>query len=64
MQTDRRALVHRRSALEARLLAHQCGWRQLDEVRLRRLRRSLTGVLEALGGEDPARALLAAGVRS
>ncbi len=47
-------LVRRRSTLEARLLAHRCGWRTLDDLRLRRLERSLKNVLKALGGNDPA----------
>jgi hypothetical protein len=54
----RRALVSRRTELEATLLAHQCGWRELDEVRLRRVRLSLHSVLEALGKRDPAEALI------
>jgi hypothetical protein len=53
----RRALVRRRTELEAKLLAHRCDWRVLDEIRLRRLRRSLSAVLEALGEPDPAEAL-------
>jgi hypothetical protein len=56
----RRALVSRRTELEATLLAHQCGWRVLDEIRLRRVRLSLHSVLEALGTADPAEALIRA----
>ena len=51
-------LVRRRSELEAKLLAHRLGWRRLDEIRLRRTRHTLKSVLEALGQEDPAEALL------
>ena len=55
---DRRALVRRRTELEARLIAHRCGWRTLDDIRLRRVRRSLAGVLRALGAPDPAELLM------
>ena len=58
-QDDRRTLVRRRTELEARLIAHRCGWRQLDEVRLQRLYRALASTLEALGDRDPAEMLIA-----
>lgn len=51
-------LVRRRSILEAKLLAHRCGWLTLDEIRQRRLERSLRSVLSALGKKDPADRLI------
>lgn len=56
---DRRlALVRRRSVLEAKLLAHRCGWLALDDIHQRRLERSLRSVLGALGKKDPADSLI------
>ena len=55
---DRRALVRRRTDLEAVLIAHRCGWRTLDEIRLTRTRRALASVLKSLGVPDPAEALI------
>ena len=45
--------VSRRSALEAKLLAHHCGWLQLDEIRVRKLRRDLARLLDEMGSDDP-----------
>ncbi|MEJ2088276.1 MAG: hypothetical protein P8Y69_07345 [Gammaproteobacteria bacterium] len=57
--THRHQAVHRRTALEAKLLAYRCGWLAPDEVRVRRLQRALERVLAEIGRDDPmARQLL------
>lgn len=57
-ENDRRKLVRRRTELEARLIAHRCGWQILDDIGLKRTRRSLASVLKSLGAPDPAQALI------
>ena len=51
--TNGRPALSRRSALEAKLLAHHCGWLQLDEIRVRKLRRDLARLLDEMGSDDP-----------
>lgn len=53
-----RALVKTRTELEAKLLAYRCGWQKLDDIRVRKLERSLRIVLNELGSPDPAEALI------
>ena len=51
-------LVTLRTQLEAKLLAHRCGWRTLDDIRVKKLELALTAVLAELGQPDPAEALI------
>jgi len=52
------ALVALRTQLEAKLLAHRCGWRTLDDIRVKKLELALQAVLAELGQPDPAEALI------
>lgn len=52
------ALVALRSQLEAKLLAHRCGWQALDDIRVKKLELALKAVLAELGQPDPAEALI------
>ena len=52
------ALVALRSQLEAKLLAHRCGWQSLDDIRVKKLELALKAVLAELGQPDPAEALI------
>ena len=52
------ALVALRTQLEAKLLAHRCGWQVLDDIRVRKLELALKAVLAELGQPDPAEALI------
>lgn len=52
------ALIALRSQLEAKLLAHRCGWQSLDDIRLRKLELALKAVLGELDQPDPAEALI------
>ena len=57
---EHRQLIMRRTVLEAKLLAWRSGWIELDEFRIRKLRRELNKVLADLPAEDPlARSLMA-----
>jgi hypothetical protein len=52
------ALVALRTQLEAKLLAHRCGWRTLDDIRVKKLELALQAVLAELGQPDPAEELI------
>ena len=52
------ALVALRTQLEAKLLAHRCGWQPLDDIRVRKLELALKAVLAELGQPDPAEELI------
>jgi hypothetical protein len=52
------ALVALRTQLEAKLLAHRCGWQSLDDIRVKKLELALKAVLAELGQPDPAEALI------
>jgi hypothetical protein len=52
------ALVALRSQLEAKLLAHRCGWQSLDDIRVKKLELALKAVLAELGQPDPAEVLI------
>ena len=52
------ALVARRTQLEAKLLAHRCGWQALDDIRVKKLELALQAVLAELGQPDPAEGLI------
>ena len=52
------ALVALRTQLEAKLLAHRCGWQALDDIRVKKLELALKAVLAELGQPDPAEALI------
>ena len=52
------ALVALRTQLEAKLLAHRCGWQALDDIRVKKLELALQAVLAELGQPDPAEALI------
>lgn len=52
------ALIALRSQLEAKLLAHRCGWQRLDDIRVKKLELALKAVLVQLGQPDPAEALI------
>ena len=56
-QADR-ALVALRTQLEAKLLAHRCGWQTADDLRVKKLELALKAVLGELGQPDPADALI------
>ena len=49
---DHRALIRRRTDLEAKLLAWRAGWIDLDELRVRKLQRELHAVLTELQTQD------------
>ena len=49
---DGKAVVRRRSELEAKLLAYRCGWLARDEIRIRKLERELDLVLKRIGTDD------------
>ena len=53
-----KALVALRTELEAKLLAHRCGWQALDDIRVKKLELALKAVLAELGQPDPAEALI------
>ena len=53
-----RALIALRTELEAKLLAHRCGWQAMDDIRLKKLELALKAVLGELGQPDPAEALI------
>ena len=55
---NERALVALRTQLEAKLLAHHCGWQVLDDIRVKKLELGLKAVLGELGQPDPAEALI------
>ncbi len=52
------ALIALRTQLEAKLLAHRCGWQTLDDIRIKKLELALKAVLAELGQPDPAEALI------
>ena len=52
------ALVALRTQLEAKLLAHRCGWQALDDIRVKKLELALKAVLAELGQPDPAEELI------
>jgi hypothetical protein len=45
--------VRRRTQIEAKLLAYRCGWLPSDEIRIRKLTRELSEVLDYIGAGDP-----------
>ena len=55
------ALVALRTQLEAKLLAHRCGWQVMDDIRVKKLELALKAVLAELGSPDPAEALISGG---
>ena len=57
------ALVALRTQLEAKLLAHRCGWQEMDDIRVKKLELALKAVLAELGAPDPAEALISGGSR-
>ena len=57
------ALIALRTQLEAKLLAHRCGWQALDDIQVKRLELALKAVLAKLGSPDPAEALISGGSR-
>ena len=57
------ALIALRTQLEAKLLAHRCGWQALDDIRVKRLELALKAVLAKLGSPDPAEALISGSSR-
>lgn len=52
------SLVALRTQLEAKLLAHRCGWQSLDDIRVKKLELALKAVLAEIGHRDPAEALI------
>jgi hypothetical protein len=53
LTADTPNLVGRRTELEAKLLAHRCGWLASDEIKVRKLERALAEVLAEIGRDDP-----------
>lgn len=45
--------VRRRTEIEAKLLAYRSGWLPSDEIRIRKLTRELSEVLDYIGAADP-----------
>ena len=58
------ALVALRTQLEAKLLAHRCGWQEIDDIRVKKLELALKAVLAELGSPDPAEALISGSSRA
>ena len=51
-------LVALRTQLEAKLLAHRCGWQAMDDIRVKKLELALKAVLAEIGQPDPAEELI------
>ena len=50
---DSSTAVRRRTEIEAKLLAYRSGWLPSDEIRIRKLTRELSEVLDYIGAADP-----------